>query len=124
MNAMNRCMLLLFLSSSSCALSLEENRPLLRALDGVFPETEGPLETVALGIAISPVAIPAGLGDALLVHPVLEVPGAASRTYENVWQDPQGAAFYQSALIVPKVAVTPVLFILDWLWHCLIAVEE
>jgi len=108
----------------ACALSRQENRPLLDALDQALPEADGSAESIALGVATLPVAIPAGIVDTFLAHPALEVDSAARDTSALLWENPQGAAFYQAAIFLPKVVATPFVFLGDWCGRSIFPVDR
>jgi hypothetical protein len=114
---MRRTILILLVAAvllPGCAVFEEDNRMLTSALDdAVEPESTG------AKIALSPVFIPVGVAsivvDAVVIHPISEIPNAADDTYELVWEDPEGSYVTQTFLLAPKLVVTPVVFVFTWL---------
>ena len=105
-----------------CAFTAEENRPLTTALDdAVRPESTG------AKIALAPVFVPVGAGtlllDVFVLHPVMILPDAVEDTSELVWEEPSGTYVTQAFLFVPKLAVTPVVFVFDWLGRSVFDVD-
>lgn len=115
-----RCTLFLLLVASSgvgCGVLKQENHPTLTWLDERLPDPDSSAGSIALGAAILPIAIPAGLIDTFVANPVLQAPQAYDSTADLVWRDPEGSAFYQSAIFLPKVAITPLIFAFAWSAH-------
>ncbi|MAF67564.1 MAG: hypothetical protein CMJ84_18150 [Planctomycetes bacterium] len=103
---------------AGCAVLEEGHHPLLHALDEALPEPDGSLPSVALGAALLPVTVPAGLVDTFVAHPALTAPTAWDSTGDLLWKDPRGSTFYQAAIFLPKLAATPVVFVFAWGLHC------
>lgn len=112
-----RTMMVLLLAAAvvlpGCAFMKEDNRPLTTALDDVVdPESTG------AKVAMAPLFIPVGAAslvlDVAVIHPIQVVPDAIEDTYEIVWEDPSGTYVTQTFLLVPKLALTPVIFVFDW----------
>ena len=122
---MRRTILILFAVAvllPGCAVFEEDNRLLTSALDdAVEPESTG------AKVALSPVFIPVGVVslvvDAVVVHPISEIPNAYDDTVEAVWEDPEGSYVTQAFLFVPKVAITPVVFVFDWLGRSIFDID-
>jgi hypothetical protein len=103
---------------SGCAVMEEDNRPLTKKLDETIrPESAG--AKIAWSPVIVPVAASTLIVDACVVHPIQVIPDAAHDTYDVVWKDPSGTYVTQTFLFLPKAAVTPVVFTLDWLGRSL-----
>jgi hypothetical protein len=106
--------LLLLLPLTACGVLADGNHPTLDRLDAALPEPEAIVSSVALDVLVLPMTIPAGLMDTFIAHPALRAPGAWEEADEVVWQDPSGSTFYQAAIFIPKLAVTPIVFAGAW----------
>jgi len=98
----------------------QEHHPTLEWLDERLPEPDSSVGSVALGVAVLPIAVPAGIIDTFLANPFLVAPDAWDSTHDLVWKDPQGTLFYQSALFLPKIAFTPIVFAFTWSTHIML----
>ncbi|TGK06444.1 hypothetical protein EHO60_15510 [Leptospira fletcheri] len=98
----------------NCAIFQRKNRILTSYLD----EKVRP-ESTAAQIALSPVAIPVGVVslflDGLVLHPISVIPDALEDTYKVIWMDPTGGVIFQTIVFFPKLVVTPVFFLVDFL---------
>ncbi|MDP6539175.1 MAG: hypothetical protein QF903_02500 [Planctomycetota bacterium] len=101
-----------------CAVLDEGHHPLLHALDEALPQPDDSLPSLALGAALLPVTVPAGLVDTFIAHPALTAPTAWESTDDLLWEDPRGSTFYQAAIFLPKVVATPIVFVFAWGLHC------
>ncbi|MBT3339724.1 MAG: hypothetical protein HN405_02170 [Planctomycetes bacterium] len=104
----------------SCGVLQQDHHPTLNWLDEQLPEADSTVASLALGIAILPVTLPAGLVDTFIANPILVAPNAWRSTDDLVWANPQGTLFYQSALFLPKVVFTPVVFAFTWSTHIML----
>ena len=101
-----------------CGMLTRENRPTLNALDQTVEKTElakSPATQIALFPVALPVGVTAGAVDAFVFIPAFSAQKAFCDTASVVWENPQGSDFRQAMLIVPKVVITPVFFVGDWL---------
>ncbi|PJZ75798.1 hypothetical protein [Leptospira neocaledonica] len=105
---------ILSLSVLSCATFQKENRILTNYLD----EKVDP-RSVPSKIALAPIFIPVGLTslvlDTFIIHPISVIPDALNDTYKVVWKDPSGGVVFQTAIFLPKVAVSPIVFLASFL---------
>lgn len=112
---------------SGCAFMAKENRRLMNWTDEAVKDSFVTANT-GTKIACAPVMVPTALvifaADAAVVQPCCAIPKAGDDTYEVLWKDPQGDAFYQTLKFVPKVVATPIVFVSDWAFRCLFAVGE
>ena len=100
-----------------CALGQKDNRILLNALDKGVADT--PISRSAWSrTAAAPLAIPVGVAavvvDLVLITPARALTPAWQDTSAFLWENPLGSDFRQMALLLPKIAATPVLFGSDW----------
>ncbi|TGK15644.1 hypothetical protein EHO61_14930 [Leptospira fluminis] len=105
---------LVFSFLENCAVFQRKNRILTSYLD----EKIRPESAVAQ-VALSPVAIPVGVVslflDGLVLHPISVIPDALEDTYKVIWMDPTGGVVFQTIVFFPKLAVTPLFFLVDFL---------
>tara|TARA_B100000959_G_scaffold258249_1_gene292975 strand:+ start:602 stop:955 length:354 start_codon:yes stop_codon:yes gene_type:complete len=101
----------------SCGVMEENHHPTLTWLDERLPEADSSVKSIALGVALIPITVPAGAVDTFIANPVLQAPDGWETAKEIVWDDPSGSAFYQAAIFLPKVAITPVIFLGTWALH-------
>ncbi len=104
----------LVLVVSGCAIAKKENRRLLNALDSVVQIESTPARIAAAPVCV-PVAVAAGVADAVVVHPAVSIRYAASDTYELLWVSQGRSPFEKAVLFIPVVVLTPVVFTTDWL---------
>ena len=112
------CLLLAAVLAGGCAFTNPDNARILTALDNAIEP-----ETTSGKVLLSPVTVPLGLvGGALdicVVHPTYALAYAGEDTYRAVWAGPQGSFASQAIKVVPKAAVTPVVFVFCWLGESL-----
>ena len=98
---------------SGCAIFNKDNRRTLNLLDDKvqFESTAGKVVGAPLFI---PIGLASGLADAVVVHPVVSLPEAYDDTSDVVWENPEGSDFRQAMIFIPKIAVTPLVFVGDW----------
>ena len=109
-------------SCGGCSVFRQSNRRTLNCLNEhvSFDSTAGK-------IAAAPVFMPVGwvavATDAIIINPAVAVPDAYKDTKELVWENPEGSGFRQAMLFLPKVVVTPVVYIGDWVGRVLFPIE-
>ena len=101
----------------SCAVAKEEYRPLLAALDRRLPDPDSAAADFGLQVATLPAAIPAGVVDTFVSSPALHVQEAGENTVEWLWEYESSNLFVDSALLIPRLVATPVVFLSDWLFE-------
>lgn len=106
----------------SCAVTVEENRRALNALDA---SSLAPSSTSGRW-ALSPIALPAGIVtlvvDAVLVHPTTVWDDAWGDTIELLWT-PRDESRFRRALMLPLVTLaTPLVYIGDGLGRAIFAI--
>jgi len=105
--------LVLTLVLGGCAFTNPRNTPALSALDrAVRPETT--LGKAALAPVFVPVGVACGALDICVLHPVRAAGYAAADTWRAVWADSRLSHTEQALLLVPKAAVSPVVFAFCW----------
>ncbi len=103
-------------SLNSCAFTNPKNTPLVTGVDKALG---GEDKDGWLSIAAIPLALPLGLVDVTIVHPVQVVDDAAQDTWDLLWEhNVQGAAM-RSFLFFPRVTLTPIIFTGDWVGRAL-----
>lgn len=102
---------------TGCAIMDKNNRVLLNKLDETASNSFL-TETKTARIAAAPLAIPVGIGaaviDMAIITPSLQIVPSYKDTREWVWLDPQGSEFRQAVLFLPKVAITPLVYAGTW----------
>jgi len=98
---------------SGCAIIDKDNRRVLNHLDEKV-QFESDNAKIAASPVFIPVGLVAGLTDAVVVHPLVSLPEAYDDTSEAVWENPGGSEFHQAMIFLPKVVVTPLVFVGDW----------
>ena len=97
---------------------VKENRVLTNSLDEVVEP-----ESITAKILLSPIFVPVGAAtlalDAVIVHPISEIPNAWSDTSEAIWEEPEGSPLWQTFLLVPKIVISPIFFSFDWILRSL-----
>jgi len=111
-------MTLLALAAGGCAFSNPANTPLLTALDGVV-EPQSPGAEAALAPVFVPAGVACGALDVAVLHPLQSLWFAAEDTWSSVWAAPGGSFGRQTALFVPKVAASPVVYAFCWIGETL-----
>lgn len=105
--------LVLALALGGCAFMNPRNTPALNTLDRAVPP-----ETTLAKIALAPVFIPVGVAcgalDICVLHPARAAGYATEDTRRVVWADSRLSHTEQALLLVPKAAVSPVVFIFCW----------
>ena len=109
--------LLISLLLFSCSVLEEGHHPTLTWLDKHLPEADSSVGSIALGVALIPITVPAGVADTFIANPILQAPDGWDTAKKIVWEDPSDSAFYQAAIFLPKIAITPVVFIGTWTLH-------
>ena len=114
--------LLLWSVLSGCAVFDEDNRRLLKAMDGAIRS-----ESTGARIALAPAMIPAGtaalMTDMVIVHPVCVIPDAADDVYELYWK-PRDIDWLRRTLLFPIIVVaTPPTFLFDCLGRAIFDLE-
>jgi hypothetical protein len=109
--------LLISLLLFSCGVLEEGHHPTLTLLDKRLPEANSSVGSVALGVALIPITVPAGVADTFIANPILQAPDGWDTAKKIVWEDSSDSAFYQAAIFLPKVAITPIVFIGTWALH-------
>ncbi len=110
------------LAASGCAVTQEQNRRLLNAMDAsLTPCCDGGRW------ALAPVALPlglvAGVLDAVVVHPATAVDDAWGDTVELLWT-PEGESRLRRAVLTPFMAAfTAPVFVGSWLGRCLLPIS-
>lgn len=102
---------------TGCAIMDKNNRVLLNKLDEAASNSFL-TETKTARIVAAPLAIPIGIGaaviDMAIITPSLQVVPTYRDTKEWVWVNPQGSEFRQAVLFLPKVALTPLVYAGTW----------
>jgi hypothetical protein len=112
---------------TGCGMFTKENRPTLNALDRTVEKAElvkSPATQIALFPVALPVGVTAGAVDAFVFIPVFSAHKSFCDTAAAIWENPQGSDFRQAMLIVPKIVITPVFFVGDWLATSLFHIRE
>ncbi|PNV74530.1 hypothetical protein [Leptospira inadai] len=108
------CIFLFSVFLSDCAVLERKNRALTNYLDEKVTPESAPAQ-----IALAPIIIPVGvlslLLDAFVLHPISVIPDALEDTYKVIWKDPTGGVVFQTIVFLPKLAVSPVFFLVDFL---------
>jgi hypothetical protein len=107
--------LLLLLPLTACGVLADGNHPILGHLDATLPEPEATVSSLALDVLVLPMTIPAGLMDTFIAHPALRAPGAWDDTWDVLWDKPIKGTAMRSYVMIPRLALTPVVFSVDWL---------
>jgi hypothetical protein len=106
------------LAPPGCAWRNREHTPLFNASEKYLVPMTQPARAMSFPVTV-PVSLAAVAVDLLLVHPVMELPRAYDDTKDALWElhwaDWKGEAFTQAASLLPRVALTPVVFAGDWL---------
>jgi|GEM_PF-968280 len=104
-------LLTFLLLGSSCAFTNPKNTPLVNGAEKLLGGEEGDLSRwIAL-----PIAVPLGLLDTLVVHPAMVIDDAWDDTWDVLWDKPIKGAAMRSYVMIPRLALTPVVFSVDWL---------
>jgi hypothetical protein len=106
------------LAASGCAVFDRRNTPLFNASEKhLLPRTQ-PARALSFPVTV-PLSLAAVTVDLLVVHPAMELPRAYDETKDALWdlhwRDWKGAAFTEGAKVLPRVALTPVVFAGEWL---------
>lgn len=96
-----------------CAFTNPDNTPLLTALDDLV-QPESAWESVVMGPVFVPIGVTCAALDIAAVHPARALVFAGQDTWRAVWAKPAGSFARQAALALPKLAVTPVVFVFAW----------
>lgn len=100
----------------NCSFIHKENRPITNKMDEWIAPKSKPNK-----ILLSPIGVSVGtislLTDNFLVHPVRVLPKSFERTYEIIWEKPQGGMIRQTFLFVPKTVFTPFTFFFAWFYY-------
>lgn len=108
------CLSFFCLFASDCAVLQKKNRRVTNLLDDAVDPKSAPAQ-----VALAPIFIPVGLGslvlDAFIVHPITVIPDALEDTYRLIWKDPSGGIVFQTVVFLPKVAISPIVFLVDFL---------
>lgn len=96
-----------------CAFTNPNNTPLLTALDDLV-QPDSAWETVVMGPVFVPVGVACAALDIVVVHPARALVCAGQDTWRVVWAKPSGSFARQAALALPKLAVTPAVFVFAW----------
>ncbi|PJZ67958.1 hypothetical protein EHQ27_18810 [Leptospira wolffii] len=103
-----------FFILADCAVLQKKNRTITNYLDEKVDPKSAPAQ-----IALAPLFIPVGLVslvlDAFVVHPISVIPDAVEDTYKVIWKDPSGGVVFQTVVFFPKLAITPIFFLVDFL---------
>lgn len=114
------CTCVVFLAQ--CAVFNPNNRRLTGALDKKIQP-----ETTTAKIALAPIVIPLGFAalsaDFAIVHPISTLPKCWEDTARIIWRNPSGGLAQQTFLFVPKVILSPILFVADFLLRSLFDVD-
>ncbi len=114
--------LLAALLLGGCAFFNHKNRRLTNLLD----EKIQPKSTVTK-VLLVPVVLPLGFAalsaDFLVVHPLSTLPDCFEDTARIIWRNPSGGVVQQTFLFVPKVILTPVLFLGDFIFRSLFDIK-
>jgi hypothetical protein len=100
-----------------CAFLDYDNLRLVKSLDNMTRWVDTPVEQVALLPVSVPVCAAASLVDVLIIHPVTQIPGAAKRTHELLWESKIDSFYLKVLLVIPALVATPIYFTADWLIH-------
>lgn len=98
---------------AGCAFMNRENTPLLNVVERrLVPATTG------IKVLVSPIVVPVGIAagatDVFVVHPLMVIPPAA-RDVRNFWRQRIDGYVTRMGAVIPRAAVTPVLFAGSWL---------
>ncbi|MEI7012190.1 hypothetical protein [Leptospira licerasiae] len=106
--------ILLFVGFAHCASFQKENRILTTYLDEKVTPESAPAK-----VALAPIFIPVGLAslilDVFIIHPITVIPDAIDDTYKVIWKNSSGGIVFQTIVFVPKLIVSPVFFLVDFL---------
>ena len=118
---MNKLFLLLFtLTFSTCAFTNPNNTPLVTKADALLtPDGDDSPSWLFL-----PLAVPLGLADTLIIHPAMVLDNAWEDTWDLLWEPDVPGTAMRSYLMIPRIALTPVVFGVDWLARSLFDVED
>ncbi len=109
-----------------CAFMEKDNRRLLNVLDESVANT-CIADTTAGRIAAAPVFVPVGVvafaTDAVVIQPVMAVEPAAKDTYDTLWKPREMTPFRRVLVLVPQVAATPIVFVIDWAFRSVFITE-
>lgn len=108
------CLLLiaLSLSSTGCAFFNRQNTPLLNAVERTMVPSSTSMRVVASPVVV-PVGIAAGVLDVFVVHPIVVLP-AVARDTKGVWTHRANGYVTDMGTVIPRAAVTPVVFAGSW----------
>ncbi len=126
MRVKSMVVLLLLASSlphSGCAWRNREHTPLFNASEKYLVPKTQPARGISLPVTV-PVSIVAVTLDLLLIHPAMELPHAYDDTKDALWDlqwgDWRGEQFTKAASLLPRVALTPVMFAGDWIGRSIV----
>ncbi len=108
---------------SGCAWRNREHTPLFNASEKYLVPKSQPARAISYPVTV-PVSLAAVTLDLLLIHPLMELPKAYDDTKDALWDlhwgDWKGSAFTASTTLLPRVALTPVVFAGDWLGRSIV----
>ena len=106
------CLFVAF-GTMQCAVFNKDNRRLTNTLDrAIDPETT--TTKVALAVPTIAIGFISIVTDMVVVHPLASLPRAGVDTYEWIWEDSGGGVVQQTFLLIPKVALSVIVFAGDW----------
>ena len=113
----------LLLLGAACSMFRTDNRRTLNLLDRELAP-----EDTAAKVALSPLALPAGIAafatDLAVVHPIATIDDAWNDTEELLWRSRDESAL-RRALVVPIAAIaTPFVFAGDWFGRWLLPITS
>jgi hypothetical protein len=121
---LSACLLaLLAAAPPGCAWRNRAHTPLFNASEKYLVPKAQPARALSYPVTV-PVSLAAVTLDLLLVHPVMELPKAYDDTkdlfWDLHWRDWKGEAFTMGSTLLPRVALTPVVFAGDWLGRSIV----
>lgn len=109
--------------TSSCAFDNQDRRILLNYLDANWTPSSTAGKWIASPITL-PVGMAAGVTDAVLIHPVLQVDDAWRDTIDVLWHFDESTRF-RTVLLTPLSALaTPVVFGLSWCTRSVFDIDD
>lgn len=102
---------------AGCAFTNPENTPLVTAADRALG---GDTKTSWAQVAAIPAALPLGLIDVILLHPVSVVDDSANDAWDFLWERPVKGSATRAFVFLPRVLATPVVFSASWIARSLL----
>lgn len=102
---------------SGCAVMKKDNRVLLNGLDESLTDsfvTSSKTSKIVYAPLVAPVAIGAGVIDAVIITPARAIGPAINDTDQYLWDNPEGSDIRKAMLFLPKTVATPIVFFGSW----------